>query len=64
MRNTRTGFLYFKMASFTDKPKIPLLGNRGSETFASLGTKKGSFESAYGTKFALRKVSVALSDPP
>ena len=45
------------MASFTDKPKIPLLVNSGSETFASLGTKKGSFESAYGTKFASRKVS-------
>ena len=45
------------MASFTDKPKIPLLGNSGSETFASLGTKKGSFESAYGTKFASRRVS-------
>ena len=34
------------MASFTDKPKIPLLGNSGSETYASLGTWKGSFSSA------------------
>ena len=34
------------MASFTDKPKIPLLGNSGSETYASFGTWKGSFSSA------------------
>ena len=34
------------MASFTDKSKMPLLDNSGSETYASLGTWRGSFSSA------------------
>ena len=33
------------MASFSDKPKIPLLGNGGSETHASLGTWKAQMPS-------------------
>ena len=33
------------MASFSDKPKIPLLGNGGSETHASLGTWKAQMSS-------------------
>jgi len=34
------------MASFTDKPKLPLLGNSGGETYASFGTWKAAFSCA------------------
>ena len=33
------------MASFSDKPKVPLLGNGGGETHASLGTWKAQMSS-------------------